>query len=122
MGAHRRRAGPDGARRFLDGLGDELRAGTRRRATHTGWDPDLGSRRDLPVFIAHGRRDPTIDVAFARRARDVLEAAGLAVTYHEAEAAHHIDPNHIPAATRWLTAATTDQRAPAAATNNSKER
>ena len=32
-----------------------------------GWQPDLGSRPDLPVFIAHGRRDPIMEVGFARR-------------------------------------------------------
>src|SRR5215218_3086897 len=40
-----------------------------------GWQPDLEDRRDLPVFIAHGRRDPVMEVSFARRARELLEAA-----------------------------------------------
>jgi phospholipase/carboxylesterase len=70
--------------------------------TVDGWQPDLLSRPQLPVFIAHGRRDPIMDVEFARRARQSLEAGGLPVSYHESEAAHHIDPSHIPAAARWL--------------------
>jgi phospholipase/carboxylesterase len=70
-----------------------------------GWQPDLGSRPDLPVFIAHGRRDPVIDVSFARRARDLLQAGGLPVGYHESDAAHHIDPAHVPAAVQWLRSA-----------------
>jgi phospholipase/carboxylesterase len=70
--------------------------------TVDGWQPDLGSRPDLPVFIAHGRRDPIMDVEFARTARSLLEAGGLPVSYHESDAAHHIDPAHIPAATLWL--------------------
>jgi phospholipase/carboxylesterase len=74
--------------------------------TVEGWLPDLPSRPDLPVFIAHGRRDPVIDVSFARRARESLQAGGLAVTYHESDAAHHIDPVHLPAATDWLSATT----------------
>jgi phospholipase/carboxylesterase len=69
-----------------------------------GWQPDLASRAKLPVFITHGRRDPIMDVAFARHARDLLDAAGLPVEYHESDAAHHIDPAHIPAATGWLLA------------------
>ena len=73
--------------------------------TVEGWQPDLGSRRDLPVFIAHGRRDPIMDVDFARRARGLLEAGGLRVEYRESDAAHQIDPAHIPAAIEWLTAA-----------------
>ena len=39
-----------------------------------------------------------MEIGFARRARDLLEAGGLDVDYHESDAAHHIDPAHIPAA------------------------
>jgi phospholipase/carboxylesterase len=71
------------------------------------WQPDLPSRAGLPVFIAHGRRDPVMDVAFARRARELLEEAGLKITYLESDAAHHIDRAHVPAATSWLAGALT---------------
>jgi phospholipase/carboxylesterase len=70
--------------------------------TVEGWQPDLASRPAVLVFIAHGRNDPVMDVAFARQARALLEAGGLDVEYHESDAAHHIDPAHVPAATRWL--------------------
>ena len=70
--------------------------------TVEGWQPDLASRPGLPVFIAHGRRDPIMDVSFARQARELLEAGGLPVEYHESDAAHHIDPAHLPAAREWL--------------------
>jgi len=60
------------------------------------WEPDLS--RTVPVFIAHGRRDPVIAVDFARRARELLPHA----EYHESDAAHHIDPAQLPAATAWL--------------------
>jgi phospholipase/carboxylesterase len=79
--------------------------------TVDGWQPDLGSRPDLPVFIAHGRRDPIMDVAFARQADALLTAAGLPVEYHESDAAHHIDPAHVPAAVRWLTATAAERGA-----------
>jgi phospholipase/carboxylesterase len=69
--------------------------------TVEGWEPDL-SRNDMPVFIAHGRRDPVMDIGFAWSARDLLENAGFAVEYHESDAAHHIDPVHVPPATEWL--------------------
>ena len=42
-----------------------------------------------------------MDIHFARDARDLLKAD---VTYQESDAAHHIDPAHIPAATDWLKA------------------
>jgi phospholipase/carboxylesterase len=65
-----------------------------------GWQPDLAGRPDVRAFIAHGRRDPVMEVGFARRARELLEAGGLDVEYHESDAAHHIDPAHVPAAVR----------------------
>jgi phospholipase/carboxylesterase len=78
--------------------------------TVEGWEPDLASRPDLPVFIAHGRRDPVMDVGFARGARALLEAGGLSVEYHESDAAHHIDPAHVPVAIQWLADATAEHR------------
>jgi phospholipase/carboxylesterase len=70
--------------------------------TVEGWEPDLQDRTELPVFIAHGRYDPTISVEFARAARAQLEAAGLPVSYHEFDGPHAIDPAHIPAARAWI--------------------
>ena len=70
--------------------------------TVEGWEPSLADRASLRVFIAHGRADPIMDVAFARAARDLLEAGGLDVSYHESGAAHHIDPAHVPAAVEWV--------------------
>jgi phospholipase/carboxylesterase len=72
--------------------------------TVDGWQPDLESRAATRVFIAHGRHDPIMDVAFARRARDLITAGGLPVEYHESDAGHHIDPAHVPAAIDWLRA------------------
>ena len=43
-----------------------------------------------------------MDVGFARKARELLEEGGLTVDYHESDAAHHIDPEHIPLAVSWL--------------------
>lgn len=56
------------------------------------------------AFIAHGRRDPVMEVGFARRARELLETGGLPVEYHESDAAHQIDPAHLSAARAWLEA------------------
>jgi phospholipase/carboxylesterase len=69
-----------------------------------GWQPSLADRTNTRAFIAHGRRDPIMDIGFARQARDLLEAGGLHVEYHESDAAHHIDPAHVPAAVSWLDA------------------
>jgi phospholipase/carboxylesterase len=67
-----------------------------------GWAPDLESRRHVSAFVAHGRNDPIMEVGFARRARALLEEGGLDVEYHESDAAHQIDPAHLPAARAWL--------------------
>jgi phospholipase/carboxylesterase len=67
-----------------------------------GWEPDLASCAGLPVFVAHGRNDPIMEIGFARRARELLESGGLDVEYHESDAAHQIDPAHVPAAAAWL--------------------
>jgi phospholipase/carboxylesterase len=72
--------------------------------TVEGWEPDLAGREGLRVFIAHGRRDPVIDVAFARRAGRLLREGGLEVDYHEGDGGHHVDPAHIPPAVAWLRA------------------
>jgi phospholipase/carboxylesterase len=69
--------------------------------TVEGWEPDLGGRERTRAFIAHGRNDPVMEIAFARAARDLLTPA-MPVEYHESDAAHHIDPSHVPAAVEWL--------------------
>lgn len=79
--------------------------------TVEGWRPDVASRAGVTrAFIAHGRRDPIMSVDFARQAKELLEAGGVELEYHESDAAHHIDPAHVPAAVDWV-AATLSSRA-----------
>jgi phospholipase/carboxylesterase len=70
--------------------------------TVEGWEPDLEGRSGTRVLIGHGRGDPVIDVAFARRARELLEGAGFDVDYRESDATHTIDPGDVPRAVAWL--------------------
>jgi phospholipase/carboxylesterase len=70
--------------------------------TVEGWRPDLAGRAGTLAFVAHGRADPVIGVAFAQAARELLEAAGLEVEYHEGDGAHQIEPAHATAAVAWL--------------------
>jgi phospholipase/carboxylesterase len=72
--------------------------------TVDGWQPSLADRTGTRVFIAHGSSDPVISVEFAREARDLLEAGGLAVDYREAEFGHWIEPAHIAETASWLAA------------------
>lgn len=52
--------------------------------------PDLSTRSGLPVLIAHGTADDVVPVINARRARRVLEDAGLDVEYHEYPMGHQV--------------------------------
>jgi len=70
--------------------------------TVDGWQPDLAGHATTRAFIAHGRQDAIMQVAFGHQARDLLEAGGLPVEYHESEAGHHIDPRVLPSALDWL--------------------
>jgi phospholipase/carboxylesterase len=70
--------------------------------TVEGWAPSLPDRASTRAFVSHGRNDPIIGVEFAQRARDLLEAAELDVTYRESELGHQIDPAHLRDASAWL--------------------
>ena len=70
------------------------------------WRTSLEDRRDTEVFIAHGRNDPIIEIGFARRARELLEAAGLEVEYRESDVGHQIDPGDLADAADWLSQVT----------------
>lgn len=70
--------------------------------TVEGWEPSLADRTDTRAFVSHGRNDPVIDVEFARRARELLEAGGLSVVYRESELGHQIEPAHLVEARGWL--------------------
>jgi phospholipase/carboxylesterase len=67
-----------------------------------GWEPELEDRRETRAFVAHGRADPVIEVGFGRRAKDLLEAAGLEVDYRESDVGHQIDASQLVDAVAWL--------------------
>ncbi len=66
------------------------------------WQPRFEDRQGTRAFIAHGRRDPVIEIGFAHRARQLLEQGGLAIEYHESDLGHQIEPAHLGAASNWL--------------------
>jgi phospholipase/carboxylesterase len=66
------------------------------------WQPSLDDRQGTRAFVAHGRRDPIMEIGFGRGARDLLEAGGLEVSSHESDVGHQIDPAHLDAAKGWL--------------------
>ncbi len=70
--------------------------------TVEGWEPALADRTGTRAFISHGRNDPVIGVEFAERAKQLLEAGGLELTYRESDLGHQIDPAHLRDAAAWL--------------------
>lgn len=64
--------------------------------------PDLRSRAGLPVLIAHGTEDEVVGVQYARRARLVLEGAGLDVEYHELPMGHQVVMEEIAAVKSFI--------------------
>jgi phospholipase/carboxylesterase len=56
---------------------------------------DLKPHAGLPVLIAHGAYDDVVSVNYARRARRVLEDAGLDVEYHEDPMSHQVAEEEI---------------------------
>jgi phospholipase/carboxylesterase len=73
--------------------------------TVAGWDPDLGARSDLPVFLHHGANDPVIPVGFARSAEPALRDAGFDVRYVETDAGHWLPPEILPELRGFIAAA-----------------
>lgn len=52
--------------------------------------PDFAPRKGLPILIAHGTSDDVVPITHGRRARRLLEDAGLDVEYHEFPMAHQV--------------------------------
>lgn len=68
--------------------------------------PDLRPLAGLPVLITHGSSDEVVHVNYARRARRVLEEAGLDVEYHEYPMGHQVIPEEAAAVKQFLTRVT----------------
>ena len=64
--------------------------------------PDFRPHAGLPILIAHGSADDVVPVTYARRARRVLEDAGLDVTYDEYPMGHQVAAEEAEAARAFL--------------------
>jgi phospholipase/carboxylesterase len=74
-----------------------------------GWRMDPGAKRGMPAYVTHGAYDPVIPVGFGRKARDLLEEGGLAVTYRETRMQHGIDHAVIPEIRDWVASVITGE-------------
>ena len=74
-----------------------------------GWRMDPSAKRGMPAYVTHGSYDPVIPVGFGRKARDLLEEGGLAVTYRETRMQHGIDHAVIPEIRDWVSSVITGE-------------
>ena len=62
------------------------------------------SRKDLPIFMAHGSADPVLQMAWGRSSADKLIESGYEVEWHEYPMAHAVCPQEIADIGVWLSA------------------
>jgi len=67
-----------------------------------GWKLDPRAKRRLPAYVTHGSYDPVIPVGFGRKARDLLQEAGIYVTFRESRVQHSVDFALIPEMREWV--------------------
>ena len=70
--------------------------------TVAGFALDMEGRAGLPVALGHGSMDPVIGVEWGRRARQLLEPAGIDLRYRESPMGHSIDPGFLAELRDWL--------------------
>jgi phospholipase/carboxylesterase len=61
------------------------------------------SRKDLPIFMAHGSFDPVLKMDWGRASADKLGENGYTVDWHEYPMAHAVCPQEIADISQWLT-------------------
>ena len=69
--------------------------------TVPGFELDLEPQLP-PIAIGHGTLDPVITVAWGRKAKDTLEAAGADVLYREYPLPHAVDPRFLDELAPWI--------------------
>ena len=57
---------------------------------------------DVPVFLAHGRRDPVVMLARATASRDTLQALGYKVQWTDYAMEHSVCPEEVNDLNQWL--------------------
>ena len=58
--------------------------------------------RDLPIFMAHGSFDPVLPMVLGTHSRDLLEAAGFRVEWHDYPMAHAVCAEEIRDIRNWI--------------------
>jgi phospholipase/carboxylesterase len=60
--------------------------------------------RTLPIFMAHGSGDTVVPMALGERSRDLLQATGFEIEWHEYPMAHSVCAREIEDIRHWLLA------------------
>jgi phospholipase/carboxylesterase len=60
------------------------------------------ANHDTPIFLAHGRDDPVIPIDRAEKSRDMLQALGYHVEWHEYMMPHSVCEEEIDDIGRWF--------------------
>jgi len=60
------------------------------------------ANRDVPIFMAHGTRDPVVQYAWGAASRGVLETAGWRVEWHEYPMEHSAEMEEVAAVGAFL--------------------
>jgi phospholipase/carboxylesterase len=60
------------------------------------------ANQDVPIFMAHGSRDPVVVLPRATASRDHLKALGYAVDWHEYQMEHSVCQEEIADMEKWL--------------------
>jgi phospholipase/carboxylesterase len=60
------------------------------------------ANRDVPIFMAHGTRDPVVPAHLARRSRELLAELGYEVEWHEYPMEHSVALEELEAIGVWL--------------------
>jgi len=84
---------------------DQNIAGLMALSTYMALPEDAAtavSRKDLPIFMAHGKFDPVLRMEWGRASADRLIEAGYSVDWHEYPMAHAVCPQEIADISRWL--------------------
>jgi phospholipase/carboxylesterase len=68
----------------------------------TAWCSGMASRKGLPVFMAHGRKDHTLSFSMAEHLRIEMETAGLSVTFVPFDGDHEIPEEVVVALNDFL--------------------
>ena len=85
----------------------ERLAGVMALSTYLPLKEKLGKEKQVanagvPIYMAHGRFDPMISIDRAQRSREILEAQGYKVEWHEYPMPHSVCPEEIGDIAKFL--------------------